>query len=270
MGFNGVPVGEVGLSTPVSRDPRPGFEWRVGKLGTRSRYEISERIFDHYVLEGRVTRLQVPLWVDSEKALPEEDSDLVVGFAKEKLLKNLQNIGSQSSEGLLRFNWQPNPDGLTGRLHTARLKQAEGTEETEEVTRNLFLLGKGYWYWLGKDPEDLNMLFYWSSGLCRKFDNHWIKIEDELLEASKNRKARKRILRPWEDLLWQAIACGYTNDTRLLESHYRLFVCIAEYEKPEEIRRCFEEGARLVIPDIPWESFYTELLAVREKLNSSK
>ena len=126
VGFNGLPLGRVGLAVSIAEDPkRSGFFF---KLGTLFRDEINLSMLAHYTNEGLITKLPIPLKVNLEEAGYQDSRRLTVGFVKERLLEDLQSIGSRNNEGLLRFDWQPNPDGQTGRLYTARLKQTESTE----------------------------------------------------------------------------------------------------------------------------------------------
>lgn len=273
VGFNGVPMSRVGLAVPIAEDPkRSGFFF---KLGTLFRDEINLSMLVHFASEGRITKLPIPLKVNLEEARYQDSRRLTVGFVKERLLEDLQSIGSRSNEGLLRFDWQPNPDGQTGRLYTARLKQIESTEtkEAEEVVKDLFLLPERRavakaWYWLGQSGEDSRMLAYWSDGLCQKFDSHWSEVKDQLLEVGENHEARVSILQPWEEILWQAIACDYTDKQRLLEPSFRLFACVAEYEAIEDMQKRYERGLKMLIPDIPWNKFYKKVVALRQQLGS--
>lgn len=283
VGFEGVPMGLVGLTTPISRDPdRP---WILGKIGTKYRDEIGEGLFQTLTEDGRTTRLPSSLWIEPRKAGYNKNGHrYVIGFVREGLLEDLQVIGSRSSDSLLRFDWQLEPDGKNGKLYTARLrcaKKSEATVTAVDVTKKLFPLDESqykdmflelgtrkFWYWLGQQTEANRMLSYWSNGFCDKFDKSWREVKNQLTEVGEEREAWISILQPREQLCLRAIACAYADKQHLLKSSLRLFTCIAEYEEVEELQKRFEHGVRSLIGDVPWDKFYGGVVALREKLRS--
>lgn len=254
VGFNGSAIGRVGLAVPIALDrgdtKRP---WIRFKVGTGSRDEISDVMFNQFIKEKRVTRLPQIESVAIPEGTRPTDLDCVVGFGGKKLFDILWEV---SSQGDLQFEWRDVDDGFQFMTSAPRLQEHPRVIKLRYLRHRPDVL-----YWIGVQ-NDRNMLSVWSDALQKTFDRNILEKVKPQSVTSRNKHL--------EELAWWAHVCAYDR-SHLVEANIRLFTSFRELQiDEEELRQRFEYGARLMLRDVSWESFRLLVDKYRETLGKGK